>query len=110
MNVCAKQKQTHRYRKQTCGYQREKGRGERQIKDMGLTYKVLYTKQISNKDILYSTRNYNHLVITYNGVKSVQIRNSLRQPPETNIVNQLYFNTKLVNFKKVSTTDNIIFS
>ena len=33
MNVYAKQKQTHRYRKQTCGYQR----GEGQIKGMGLT-------------------------------------------------------------------------
>ena len=27
MNVYVKQKQTHRYRKQTCGYQRGEGRG-----------------------------------------------------------------------------------
>ena len=35
MNVYAKQ--THRYRKQTCGYQREEERGEGQIRGMGLT-------------------------------------------------------------------------
>ena len=37
MNVYAKQKQTHRYRKQTCGYQRGEGRGEGQIRGVGLT-------------------------------------------------------------------------
>ena len=32
-------------------------------------YKLLCIKQISNKDILYSTENYMHcIVITYNGV------------------------------------------
>ena len=35
MNVYAKQKQTHRYRKQTCGYQRVKERQEGQIRGMG---------------------------------------------------------------------------
>ena len=29
--------QTHRYKKQTCGYQREEGSGEEQIRDIGLT-------------------------------------------------------------------------
>ena len=37
MNVYAKQKQTHRYRKQTCSYQRGGGRREGQIRGMGLT-------------------------------------------------------------------------
>ena len=38
MNVYAKQKQTHRYRKQTCGYRRgARGSGEGQIRGMGLT-------------------------------------------------------------------------
>ena len=32
----AKQKQTHRYRKQTSGYQWGEGRGEEQVKGMGL--------------------------------------------------------------------------
>ena len=32
-----KQKQAHRYRKQTCGYQRGEGREEEQIKGMKLT-------------------------------------------------------------------------
>ena len=36
-NVYARQKQTHRYRKQTCGYQRREGSGEGQIRGMGLT-------------------------------------------------------------------------
>ena len=37
MNVNEKQKKTHRYRKQTCGYKRGEGRGEEQINGMGLT-------------------------------------------------------------------------
>ena len=36
MNVYLKQKQTHRYRKQTSGYQREEEKGEGQIRGMGL--------------------------------------------------------------------------
>ena len=36
MNVYAKQKQTHGYRKQTSGYQIGDGRGEGQIRGMGL--------------------------------------------------------------------------
>ena len=34
MNVYAKQKQTHRYRKSNTGYQRGEGRGEVQIRGM----------------------------------------------------------------------------
>ena len=37
MNVYAKQKQTDSHRKQTCGYQTGEGRGEGQIRGMGLT-------------------------------------------------------------------------
>ena len=37
MNVYAKQKNTHGYRKQTCGYQSGKGRREGQIQTLGLT-------------------------------------------------------------------------
>ena len=36
MTVYAKQKQTHRNGKQTSGYQRGEGRGEGQIRGMGL--------------------------------------------------------------------------
>ena len=36
MNVNVKQKQAHRHRKQTCGYQKEEGRGEGQIRGMEL--------------------------------------------------------------------------
>ena len=42
MNVYAKQKQTHRQRKQTCGYQRGEGGRKGQIKSMN-RYKLLYT-------------------------------------------------------------------
>ena len=43
MNVYAKQKQTHRHRKETCGYQR--GEREGQIRSMGLIdNKLLYLK------------------------------------------------------------------
>ena len=37
MNVYAKQKQTHRYRKQAHGYQREERRGEGKVRGMELT-------------------------------------------------------------------------
>ena len=36
MSTYARMKQTHRYRKQTSGYQREEGREER-IKEIGLS-------------------------------------------------------------------------
>ena len=42
MNVYAKQKQTQRYRKQSCDYQRGKERGKEQIRGMGLTDKNNY--------------------------------------------------------------------
>ena len=58
MNLFAKQKQTHRRRKQTYGYQRGRERG-------GINWKyginrctLLYIKQVNNKDLLYSTGNY----------------------------------------------------
>ena len=65
MNFFTKQKQTHRYRKQTYGYQRGKGGGINQ--ELGINrYTRLYIKQITNKDLLYSTENYiQYLVITY---------------------------------------------
>ena len=37
MNVYTEQKQTHRYRKQTCGYQMGEESGEGQIRGMRLT-------------------------------------------------------------------------
>ena len=50
------QKQTHRQRKQTYGYQRGRERGINQ--EIGFNiYTLLYIKQITNKDLLYSTGN-----------------------------------------------------
>ena len=69
MDLYTKQKQTHRRRKQTYGY--EKGKeGEKINQEYGINrYKLLYIKQISNKDLLYSTGNYiQYLVINYNGI------------------------------------------
>ena len=37
MSLFTKQKQTHRHRKQTCGYQREKGAEKGKIESEGLT-------------------------------------------------------------------------
>ena len=37
MNVYVKQKQIHKYRRKTCGYQRGEGRQEGQIRSVGLT-------------------------------------------------------------------------
>ena len=65
MNLITKQKQTHRHRKETYGYQRGK-RGEEEIGGIGLTDALTYIKQVNNKDLLYySTENYiQYLVIT----------------------------------------------
>ena len=51
-----KQKQTHRHRKQMYGYKKGKGVGEREIRGYS-RYRRLYTKQINNKVLLYSTGN-----------------------------------------------------
>ena len=74
MTLYTKQKQTHRQkknrsrlieRKQNYGYQRRGGEG--QIRSMRITYKLLYVKEISNKDLLYSTENYiQYIIISYN--------------------------------------------
>ena len=58
MNLYTKQKQTHRYCKQTYGYQRGKEvGGEISQEDGSNRYKllILYIKQITNKDLLHST-------------------------------------------------------
>ena len=67
MNLFTKQKSTHRHRKQTYGCQRGKGVWINQ--EFGIKiYTLLYIKQITNKDLLYSTGNYiQYLVITYSG-------------------------------------------
>ena len=94
MNLSTKQKQTHRHRKQTYGYQRGKA-GEGGInQEFGIKrYTLLYIKQINNKDLLYSTGNYiQYPVITYNGKESENkfththtcITESLCRTPETN--------------------------
>ena len=57
INLYTKQKQSHIHRKQRYGYQRGEVGGERQIRNIRLTYKLLYIK-ISNKDLLYSTGNW----------------------------------------------------
>ena len=70
MNLFIRQKQTHRPRKQTYGYQRGKAGGEINQEFATKIYTLLYIKQITNKDLLYSTGNYTqYLVITYSGKK-----------------------------------------
>ena len=60
-------KQTHRHRKLMV----TKVQGEGLIRNLGLTCPLLYIKQITNKDLLYSTGNYTqYLVIIYNRKES----------------------------------------
>ena len=55
INISMKQKQTHRYREQTCGCQGERGRGEKYW-EFGISRcKLLYARWINNKVLLYST-------------------------------------------------------
>ena len=90
MNLFTKQKQTHRQRKQTYGYQGDSGEwgGINQEFEINL-YTLLYKKQINSKDLLYSTGNHTqYFVITYNGKKSekeyICKTESLCCTPETN--------------------------
>ena len=67
MNLLTKQKQTHKRRKQTYGYQRGNVGGINQEFEINI-HTLLYIKQIINKDLLYSTGNSTqYSVITYMG-------------------------------------------
>ena len=58
VNLFTQQKETHGHRKQTYSYQRGKWVGERN-KEGGINiYTLLCIKQITNKDLLFSTGNY----------------------------------------------------
>ena len=67
MNLLTEQKQSHRCRKQTYGYQWGKWQG-------GINWKIrinTYIKQTTNKDLLYSTGNpTQYSVMTYTGKES----------------------------------------
>ena len=65
MNLFTKQKKTHRCRKQTYGYQGRKGQRDK-LGDGIDIYTLLYIKQITNKNLLYSTGNSTqYSVMTY---------------------------------------------
>ena len=67
INLFTKQKQSHRYRKQTYGYQGKRRGGINW--EIGIDiYTLLYIKQITNKNLLYSTGNsIQHSVTAYIG-------------------------------------------
>ena len=69
MNLSMKQKQTHRHKEQTCGYQEGVGGGGRMDLEFGISRcKLLYIEWINNKVLLYSTGNYiQYPVINHNG-------------------------------------------
>ena len=68
MNLSTKQKQTHRHREQTCGYQGGEAGGGKDW-EFGISRcKLVYIRWINNKVLLYSTGNYIHYpVINHNG-------------------------------------------
>ena len=70
MNLIAKQKQSHRYRKQLSCYQGKEGgvvNWEIEID----RYTRLYIKQVTSEDLLYSTGNSTqYFVMTYIGKES----------------------------------------
>ena len=66
MNLFTKQKQSHRCRKYTYGYQGGKSGGGINWEIGTDIYTLLYIKQITNKDQLYSTGNSTqYFIITY---------------------------------------------
>ena len=64
MNLFIKHKQTHRHGKQAYGYQseNEQGRDNQEFEINRQT--ALYIKQITNKDLLYSKRNYTQYFVS----------------------------------------------
>ena len=56
MNLFAKQKEIQRHRKQTYGYQKEKGRMDKLRLNISICT-LLCIKQITKKDLLYSMEN-----------------------------------------------------
>ena len=59
MNLFTKQKQTHRQREQTCGYQGEGRGGSGMDWGFGVSrYKLLHLEWIRNEVLLYSAGNY----------------------------------------------------
>lgn len=68
MNLALKQKPTHRHKKQTYVYQGERVGGEINQEVEINIYTVLYMKQITIKNLLYSTGNSTkYSVIIYMG-------------------------------------------
>ena len=73
MNLFTKQKLSHRRRKQTYSYQGREGKGKGGINwEIGIDiYTLLYIKQITNKNVLYSTGNsFQCSVMTSMGMES----------------------------------------
>ena len=63
-----KQKETYRYRKQTCGCPGEAGWGKDEWKVGVSKCKLLYIERLNNKVLLYSTGNYiQYLMKNHNG-------------------------------------------
>ena len=64
MNLFTKQKQTHRLREQTYGYQRGRGGGGI-VREFGTDiYTLLCFKWITNKDLLHSIGNFAQYSVT----------------------------------------------
>ena len=77
MNLCGKQKQTHRHRNKL----------QLPNRRMGYGGQIRTIKQVSNKDLLYSTENYTKdLIITYKGIYSAKKKETLCSTLETNTI------------------------
>ena len=75
MNVSMKQKQTHRYREQTCGLQEEEVGGGMEWEAGISRWKLLYIDWMNNKVLLYSTENYiQYPLINHKGKEYIKKR------------------------------------
>ena len=107
MNLFTKQKQTYRYQKQTFGYQRGNVAGRDKSGAWGEHSHTTTYKQITSKDLLYSTENSTqYSVITYMRKESVKrmntcvcITDSLFCIPETNTTLYINYTPKIFLIK-----------
>ena len=74
---------SHRYREQTSGTSGEKEERRNKMGYGVVRYRLLCTVLISNKDILYSTGNYSHYLITFNEISTKTLSHYV---VETNII------------------------
>ena len=108
INISTKQKQTHRYKEQTCGCR--SGVGRRKDWEFGISRgKLLYTGWINNKVLLYSTGNYIQYPVTSHNGKEYEKTIMEKKYPVTNNNGKEYIYIYIYIYTHTHTTHTHIY-